>query len=147
MVALVDPTDCTRVWKVVEGWGFGRVYAQGEEQFMIASSPLSEGLADWLEEWVLVPPVGPLLGVAHVPSPRQNVELLADVPLLRLVTGRFPVMILDPPARFNAPDAGSAVPAFEHNGSPAVPTEPMLATAVPPVREPTTTWCWVRPLF
>jgi hypothetical protein len=49
MVALVDPTDCTRVWKVVEGWGFGRVYAQGEEQFMIASSPLSEVLADWLE--------------------------------------------------------------------------------------------------
>lgn len=30
-------------------------------------------------------------GVAHVPSPRQNVEEEAEVPLLRLVTGRLPV--------------------------------------------------------
>jgi hypothetical protein len=33
----------------------------------------------------------PPAGVAQVPSPRQNVELLAEVPLLRFVTGRFPV--------------------------------------------------------
>ena len=30
-------------------------------------------------------------GVAHVPSPLQKVVLDADVPLLRLVTGKFPV--------------------------------------------------------
>jgi hypothetical protein len=30
-------------------------------------------------------------GVAHVPSPRQKVNAEAEVPLLRLVTGRFPV--------------------------------------------------------
>lgn len=43
------------------------------------------------------------LGVAHVPSPRQNVVPDAAVPLFRLVTGRFPVT---PPfplaARFDA---------------------------------------------
>ena len=31
----------------------------------------------------------------HVPSPRQNVELEADVPEFRLVTGRFPVTPFD----------------------------------------------------
>jgi hypothetical protein len=30
-------------------------------------------------------------GVAHVPSPRQNVELEAEVPEFRFPTGRFPV--------------------------------------------------------
>ena len=35
------------------------------------------------------------LGVAQVPSPRQNVELLADVPLFRLATGRFPATPAD----------------------------------------------------
>jgi hypothetical protein len=35
--------------------------------------------------------VPPPAGVAHVPSPRQKVELLALVPLLRFVTGKFPV--------------------------------------------------------
>ena len=33
----------------------------------------------------------PPAGVAQVASPRQKVEEEADVPLLRLVTGRFPV--------------------------------------------------------
>jgi hypothetical protein len=33
-------------------------------------------------------------GVAHVPSPRQNVEDEADVPLFKFVTGRFPVTSL-----------------------------------------------------
>lgn len=31
------------------------------------------------------------VGTAHVPSPRQNVVLPAEVPLFRLPTGRFPV--------------------------------------------------------
>ena len=34
-------------------------------------------------------------GVAHVPSPRQYVDELALVPLLRLVTGRLPVTSAD----------------------------------------------------
>src|SRR5271157_2908150 len=42
-----------------------------------------------------VPP--PPLGVAHVPSPRQNVEDAADVPELRLVTGKLPVTPPAPP--------------------------------------------------
>ena len=46
---------------------------------------------------ILAPPP---LGVAQVPSPRQKVEDDADVPLLRLVTGRFPVT--SAPARFTA---------------------------------------------
>jgi hypothetical protein len=33
----------------------------------------------------------PALGVAQDPSPRQKVDALALVPLLRLVTGRLPV--------------------------------------------------------
>jgi len=44
-------------------------------------------------------------GVAHVPSPRQNVVLAAAAPLFRLVTGKLPVT---PPApeddRFVGPD-------------------------------------------
>ena len=37
-------------------------------------------------------------GVAHVPSPRQNVLDDADVPELRLPTGKFPVTPPAPPA-------------------------------------------------
>jgi hypothetical protein len=39
---------------------------------------------------VVVPMVMPIAGVAHVASPRQNVVAPADVPLLRLATGRLP---------------------------------------------------------
>lgn len=43
-------------------------------------------------------------GVAHVPSPRQNVEDDADVPEFRFVTGRFPVtpVLKGSPVRFVA---------------------------------------------
>jgi hypothetical protein len=37
----------------------------------------------------------PPAGVAQVPSPLQNVVLDADVPLFKLVTGRFPVTPVD----------------------------------------------------
>jgi hypothetical protein len=46
--------------------------------------------------WPESPPPPPL-GVAHVPSPRQKVELEALVPLFRFVTGRFPVMVAPAP--------------------------------------------------
>jgi hypothetical protein len=39
----------------------------------------------------VVEPPGDALILAHVPSPRQYVEALADVPLFKLVTGKFPV--------------------------------------------------------
>jgi hypothetical protein len=35
--------------------------------------------------------VATLLGVAHAPSPRQNVDELAPVPLFRLFAGKLPV--------------------------------------------------------
>lgn len=40
---------------------------------------------------VLVSAAPEIVGEAHVASPRQNVELLALVPLLRFATGRLPV--------------------------------------------------------
>jgi len=40
---------------------------------------------------VVDPPGDPPAGVAHAPSPRQKVDADADVPELRLVTGRLPV--------------------------------------------------------
>lgn len=49
------------------------VAANCESGFEVSASPLPEG-------------------VAHVPSPRQKVDPLALVPLLRFVTGRLPVM-------------------------------------------------------
>ena len=48
-------------------------------------------------------------GVAHVPSPRQNVVLDALVPLFRFVTGRLPVTPVvngSPVALVSTPDAG-----------------------------------------
>jgi len=42
-----------------------------------------------------VPRVNPPEGAAQAPSPRQNVEALADVPEFRFVTGKFPVTAVD----------------------------------------------------
>lgn len=61
---------------------------------VIAPKPPTPSLV-WIS---LVAPPGadpppPLLGgVAHVPSPRQNVDVLARVPLLRCETARLPVV-------------------------------------------------------
>ena len=38
----------------------------------------------------------PATGVAQVPSPRQKVDEVAEVPLLSLATGRFPPTLADP---------------------------------------------------
>jgi hypothetical protein len=60
--------------------------------------------------WVaVIPDRPPPAGVAHVASPLQNVELDALVPLLRLLTGRFPVtpVVRGSPVRLVAtPEAG-----------------------------------------
>jgi len=70
-------------------------------------------------------------GLAHVPSPLQNVLLLAAVPLFRFVTGRFPVTSADSDT---APKVG-APPAFPCNTVVEVPSDPSVDTAVvfPPI--------------
>ena len=70
-------------------------------------------------------------GLAHVPSPLQNVELEALVPLFRLVTGRFPVTSA---VNDTAPNVG-APPALPCNTVVVVPSVPSVLTAVvfPPI--------------
>ena len=70
-------------------------------------------------------------GLAHVPSPLQNVLDEADVPLFRFVTGRFPVTSAD---RDTAEKDG-APPAFPWSTVVVVPSEPSVDTAVvfPPI--------------
>lgn len=55
--------------------------------------------AHWLVVMLMLPD-----GAAQVPSPRQNVELVAPVPLFRFVTGRFPVtpVVSGSPVKFVA---------------------------------------------
>jgi hypothetical protein len=64
----------------------------------------------------------------HVPSPRQNVELVAPVPLLRFVTGKFPTTWLE---RLTAETASVAAPdvAPPERPSPAITAvmSPVLA--------------------
>lgn len=61
------------------------VPAEDEPQVYVG---VAEKVVVTLDAALPVPPPPPD-GVAHVPSPRQNVELLAEVPLFRLLTGRF----------------------------------------------------------
>jgi hypothetical protein len=88
---------------------------------------------------VTVPPVsGPLKvievtvplpgGAAQVPSPRQNVALDALVPLLRLITGRLPVISL---VSETAPNDGAPA-AFPCNTVDVVPSEPSADIACKP---------------
>ena len=93
------------------------------------------------------PPVNPTLvtvpvavpvGVAHVPSPRQNVLDDADVPLLRFVTGRLPVTPVvsgNPVALVSVPDDGvpSAPPLTTNAPLDPVFTPSAVATPVPVV--------------
>ena len=72
-------------------------------------------------------------GVAHVPSPRQKVVLDADVPLLRLVTGRLPVTPVvngRPVALVSTPLAG--VPSAGVVIVGLVRVKPAIVAAVPP---------------
>ena len=73
-------------------------------------------------------------GLAHVPSPLQNVELDALVPLFRLVTGRLPVTSA---VKDTAPKLG-APPAFPCKTVVVVPSDPRVLTAV--VLPPRTNW-------
>ena len=68
-----------------------------------------------------------VLGVAHAPSPRQNVAALALVPLFKFVTGRLPVT----PVVKGKPVAFVRVPLL------GVPSTPPLTTKEP--AEPTLT--------
>ena len=73
-------------------------------------------------------------GAAHVPSPLQNVELEAEVPLFRFATGKFPVTSAD---RLTAANDG-APPAFPWRTVVVVPSDPSVETAV--VFPPSTSW-------
>ena len=66
-------------------------------------------------------------GVAHVPSPRQKVEALAEVPPLRLVTGRLPVISV---AIFTEAKEGAPVPPC--STVVVEPSEPSADIACPP---------------
>ena len=65
---------------------------------------------------VTVPDPG---GAAHVPSPLQKVELEAEVPELRLVTGRFPLTSVE---SATAPNVG-APPALPCSTVVVVPSD------------------------
>jgi hypothetical protein len=77
-------------------------------------------------------------GLAHVPSPLQNVLLDALVPLFRFVTGRFPVTSAD---RDTAEKDGAPA-AFPWSTVVVVPREPSVDTAV--VFPPRTSWLIVN---
>jgi len=94
---------------------------------------------------VCVVPVRPLRlvipvagGLAHVPSPLQNVLLLALVPLFRFVTGRLPVTSA---VRLTAAKDG-APPALPCKTVVVVPNDPSVDTAV--VFPPMTSWFTVN---
>jgi hypothetical protein len=76
----------------------------------------------------------PVPAAAHVPSPRQNVDALALVPLFRLVTGRFPVTPVvkgSPVALVKVPLEGvPSTPPFTTN-APADPTAMPRAVTTP----------------
>ena len=78
---------------------------------------------------VTVPPVPD--GVAHVPSPRQNVVALAVVPLFKLVTGKFPVTSV---ANDTAPNVGAPA-ALPCNTVVVVPNERGVGAAAHHLRE------------
>jgi hypothetical protein len=64
-------------------------------------------------------------GVPHVPSPRQKVVALAEVPELRLVTGKFPVtpVVSGKPLRLVAvPEEGVPKAPLKVTNAPAEPT-------------------------
>ena len=71
-------------------------------QFAVRLEPVTQVGQEIVPVVVIVPPlIGEVVaieltepvppGTAHVPSPRQKVVFDADVPLFRLVIGRFPV--------------------------------------------------------
>ena len=67
--------------------------------------------------------VTPPAGAAHVASPRQNVEADADVPLLRLPTGRLPVTPVERgrPVPLTRPIAAGVPVAFVKTSAEGVP--------------------------
>lgn len=68
--------------------------------FVMGEPETHSGVTAVAATLLTVPPPVPG-GVAHVPSPRQNVDALALVPLLRFVTGKLPCTHPDPVASCN----------------------------------------------
>ena len=72
-------------------------------------------------------------GVAQEPSPRQNVDALADVPLFKLVTGRLPVTPVDrgkPVALVSVTDVGVPRIGVTKVGEVANTAEPVPVSSV-----------------
>jgi hypothetical protein len=78
---------------------------------------------------VMLVTLPPAAGVAQVPSPRQNVDAFALVPLLRLVTGRLPVTSV---TRLTAPNDGSPT-ALPCKTVVVVPSDASTVLACPPL--------------
>lgn len=79
-------------------------------------------------------PAGAVVADAHVPSPRQNVEADALVPLLRFVTGRFPVtpVVKGKPVQLvSVPDDGVPSAPLNVTKAPADPTLMPRAVTTP----------------
>lgn len=85
-----------RIWFVVSAAGNVPVEVRVTKPLVLPEA-MKEGAVTGTVQMKLTPAVSvqsaklPPAGVAHVPSPRQNVVLDALVPLLRFVTGRLPV--------------------------------------------------------
>jgi hypothetical protein len=72
--------------------------------------------------------------VAHVPSPRQKVLPLAEVPELRFATGRLPVTPVvkgNPVQLVNVPEEGVPSAPLKVTNAPAEPTLTPRAVATP----------------
>ena len=81
------------------------VVPSSRAELMIEFAPFALGIKPVVSEVEVVLPPPPPAGVAHVPSPRQNVVEDALVPEFRFVTGRFPVT----PVVRGSPDRKSVV--------------------------------------
>ena len=67
------------------------LYVMASVPDVVTGLPVMVNIVGAVSPTEVTVPVPPDAGVAHVPSPRQNVVPLALVPLFKLATGRFPV--------------------------------------------------------
>ena len=93
-------------------------YAIAKVPVVVIGEPVTEKILGAVKATLVTPE---LLGVAQLPSPRQNVVADALVPLFKLVTGKFPVTPVV---------SGSPVP-FVKTIAEGVPKSPPLISSVP----------------
>ncbi len=101
------------------------------------SAPEPSAVENGVAEFVI--PVRELVGVAHVPSPRQNVDEDALVPPFKLATGRFPVTPVDngkPVQLVSVPEVGvpkTGVTSVGEVDKTLLPDPVDVVTPVPPL--------------